>query len=663
MNVASTADWVDANQRALVAELSRIRTLLEARLSEHSVAGSTPPPAYVPIVQPADDTVASAPSALDAIVDAFGLSVFERDVLLLCAGTELDAHIASLIRAANGDTRRANATFALALAALPDAHWSALAPAAPLRRWSLIEVGAGELLTTSALRVDERVLHFLAGVGGSDARLHGLVHRIDAPALIADSQQALVDRLVSTVASRTASLPLLQLWGESAADQRGVAAATAAALGLRLHRVRAVDVSAAPLEREWLARMIEREAILGKLVALIDLTDAQGAEYDRAIALANSINGLVMTTSAEPLRDVSRETISIEVQRPPAREQHVLWQSAMGPLAARLNGTLEAVAREFQFGAQDICDVTDRLRLNGLTGTPAPTDEEPSFDEHVWHACRVHARTRLDSLAQRINSTAKWKDLILPDTAMQTLRTIAMHARHRFRVYDSWGFAGKSSRGLGISVLFTGASGTGKTMAAEVLANELHLDLFRIDLSSVVSKYIGETEKNLRRVFDAAEAGGAILLFDEADALFGKRSEVKDSHDRYANIEVGYLLQRMEAYRGLAILTSNMKNALDHAFLRRLRFVVQFPVPDTAERTVMWKRVFPMSAPTDGLDVDKLARLHVSGGNIRNIALNAAFLAAATNEPVQMRHLLDAARSECAKLDRAFSDAEFGGWV
>jgi SpoVK/Ycf46/Vps4 family AAA+-type ATPase len=211
--------------------------------------------------------------------------------------------------------------------------------------------------------------------------------------------------------------------------------------------------------------------------------------------------------------------------------------------------------------------------------------------------------------------------------------------------------------------LFAGASGTGKTMAAEVLANDLRLDLFRIDLSQVVSKYIGETEKNLRRVFDAAEGGTAILLFDEADALFGKRSEVKDSHDRYANIEVSYLLQRMEAYRGLAILTTNRKNALDHAFLRRIRFVVEFPFPDAGERAEIWRRVFPPATPTEDLRIDKLARLNLAGGNISSIALNAAFLAAENGDRVRMSHLLSAARQEFAKIEKPLTDAEVAGWV
>jgi SpoVK/Ycf46/Vps4 family AAA+-type ATPase len=243
------------------------------------------------------------------------------------------------------------------------------------------------------------------------------------------------------------------------------------------------------------------------------------------------------------------------------------------------------------------------------------------------------------------------------------LSDIALHVRQRWRVYGEWGFASKGRRGLGISALFAGASGTGKTMAAEVLARELRLDLYRIDLSQVVSKYIGETEKNLGKVFDAAEGGGVVLLFDEADALFGKRSEVKDSHDRYANIEVSYLLQRMEAYDGLAILTTNLKGALDQAFMRRIRFTIQFPFPDAEARAAIWQRIFPAETPTEELDATKLARLNVAGGNIRNIALNAAFIAADRGEAVGMRHLLQAARAEASKLERPLSETEIRGWV
>jgi SpoVK/Ycf46/Vps4 family AAA+-type ATPase len=235
-----------------------------------------------------------------------------------------------------------------------------------------------------------------------------------------------------------------------------------------------------------------------------------------------------------------------------------------------------------------------------------------------------------------------------------------MHVRQRVKVHEEWGFA--QSRGAGVAALFAGSSGTGKTMAAEAIAAELDLDLFRVDLSQVVSKYIGETEKNLSVIFDAAEAGGAVLLFDEADALFGKRTQVKDSHDRYANIEVSFLLQRMEAYRGLAVLTTNMKEAVDQAFLRRLRFVVEFPFPDARGRREIWQKVFPDEVPKGALEPTLLARLQIAGGNIRNIALGAAFLAADENAQVEMRHVLRAASAEYVKLGRPLTELDPRGW-
>jgi SpoVK/Ycf46/Vps4 family AAA+-type ATPase len=274
---------------------------------------------------------------------------------------------------------------------------------------------------------------------------------------------------------------------------------------------------------------------------------------------------------------------------------------------------------------------------------------------------RRSSRGRLDTLAQRIDSEAGWEDLVVPPQTLELLRTLTIQARHRATVYETWGFASRSRRGLGLSALFSGPSGVGKTLAAEVVANELELDLYKIDLSQMVSKYIGETEKNLARVFDAAEAGGVVLLFDEADALFGHRSEVKDSHDRYANIEVSYLLQRMEAFRGIAVLTTNQKSALDSAFMRRIRFVVQFPHPDSGHRALLWKKAFPAAAALANLDIERLARLNLSGGNIRSVALNAAFLAAESREPVGMHHVMQAARAEYLKLERPFSLAEFGG--
>jgi SpoVK/Ycf46/Vps4 family AAA+-type ATPase len=268
--------------------------------------------------------------------------------------------------------------------------------------------------------------------------------------------------------------------------------------------------------------------------------------------------------------------------------------------------------------------------------------------------CLASTSPRLDTLAQRLEIKASWSDIVLPDEELDLLHQIADQVQHRSIVYDQWGFRQRMNRGMGVSVMFAGESGTGKTMAAEVIANDLQLNLYRIDLSAVVSKYIGETEKNLRKLFDAAEDGGAILFFDEADALFGKRSEVKDSHDRYANIEINYLLQRLEAYRGLAILATNIKSALDASFMRRLRFIVNFSFPGVIERKVMWEKVFPPETPVEKLDFQKLAKFNLTGGNIHNIAVNAAFLAAKAGTPVNMDLLMAATKTEFRKMDKPF---------
>jgi SpoVK/Ycf46/Vps4 family AAA+-type ATPase len=297
----------------------------------------------------------------------------------------------------------------------------------------------------------------------------------------------------------------------------------------------------------------------------------------------------------------------------------------------------------------------DPALLEQAFASAADLSDEAEVEQRVWNALRESARGGLDALAQRIDSRATFDDLVVPASMGAQLREIAGQLRYRQQVYDEWGFGERNSRGLGIAALFSGESGTGKTLAAEAIANEARLDLYRIDLASVVSKYIGETEKNLSRLFDAAEHSGAVLLFDEADALFGKRSEVKDSHDRYANIEVAYLLQRVESYRGLAILTTNMKSALDRAFLRRIRFLVQFPFPDDSARKEIWRRQFPSTAPLDRVDFAALARLQLSGGNIRSVVLNAAFHAAARGESIGQEALMLAARSELAKLERSFT--------
>jgi ATPase family associated with various cellular activities (AAA) len=396
---------------------------------------------------------------------------------------------------------------------------------------------------------------------------------------------------------------------------------------------------------------------------LVEIDDRDDAQHraTQVIAWINRVQSLLILAVREPLPLQRQSQVRFDVTKPTTTEQQHLWNHVLGEKAIALNGQLEMLTAQFDLSTEAI---QSSCLIAGLKQEKLiPENQKANTFDLLWQSCRDQVRTRLDDLAQRISAKASWHELVLPESQAQMLREIVAQVRQRSQVYEKWEFALRGSHGLGISALFAGASGTGKTMAAEVLANELQLDLYRIDLSQVVSKYIGETEKNLRLVFDAAESSGAILLFDEADALFGKRSEVKDSHDRYANIEVSYLLQRMEAYRGLAILTTNLRSSMDPAFLRRLRFVVQFPFPDVQQRQEIWQRIFPAKLPTDDLDFAKLAQLHVTGGNIRNIALNAAFLAADSGSSVKMEHLLRSAQTEYMKLEQTLTEAETTGWV
>jgi SpoVK/Ycf46/Vps4 family AAA+-type ATPase len=279
----------------------------------------------------------------------------------------------------------------------------------------------------------------------------------------------------------------------------------------------------------------------------------------------------------------------------------------------------------------------------------------------LTQASKEYARPQLQGLAQCSKPIYTWLDIVLPLAQLQQLREMVAHVRHAAKVLSEWNFASKHRSARGIAALFAGASGTGKTMAADIIATELNLELYKIDVSQVVSKYIGETAKNLSRIFAQAENTGAILFFDEADALFGKRSEIKDAHDRYANIEIAYLLQRIEAYHGIAILATNLKHNLDVAFIRRLRFIVDFPFPDELAREQIWQKAFPNQAPlASDIDFRYLARkLKLSGGSIKNIVLHAAFLAAANDAQIDMACVIEAAKRELEKIGKLYLDSDF----
>jgi hypothetical protein len=634
MTSVTVTSWAEANQVHLLAEFARLKHRLGI-------------PAEIP---PADPTPQEEPFAIDRLTAIFGLSAFERDLLLLCAGVEMDSELAACCAEMHAPAQKPYVTFGLASATLEDPHWSAFTPTRPLRRFRLLELSNSGGFTTAPVRVDERVLHFLAGMNVLDPALHSLLTPLACAPLISEQHRATATSVMRMLREVSQFAPVIHLCGDDPFGQEDVAALVARDFGQELFAIRSENLPTSTQDLERLVWQLEREAML--LPAAFLLQCGTSALAQSASYLTDRLPVALFLATHDPVR-LHRAFARFDVNKPGSREQHELWERALGSAAPRMNGTLSEISQQFRLSA----------RMIYHTGMMAAAAEEAVDRDTLWRACRSLARPKLDDLAQRITPTATWDDLVLPDLQTRILRQMSAQVWHRMRVHEHWGFAEKGTRGLGVSALFCGESGTGKTLAAEVLAHELGLDLYRIDLSSVVSKYIGETEKNLRIIFDAAEEGGVLLLFDEADALFGKRGDVKDSHDRYANIEVGYLLQRMESYSGLAILTTNLKASLDRAFQRRLRFTVTFPFPDAAQREAIWSRVFPASTPTRDLDLKKLAQLNVPGGNIRNIALNAAFLAADQGTPVKMTHLLDAARLEAHKLERSLAEAELRGWA
>ena len=634
-------------------------------LLDRTLALLNPPP-----VDPTGEVASAAPESAtpDAgspvpsylrLASIFSLSPFESGVLLLCLAAELFPESGEICAAAHNDSRLRFPTFQLAMGALAESHWTATLPQGPLRRWNLIEIAAGESFFTSQLSLAEPVLHFLMGAPALDERLQPLLEAVKPPEVLPSCYRAEAEKLVSILAEARERQVVAHLTGTATRGKQAVAAIASASLGFRLFALNAAHLAAAQKDRDFVQHMLERDAALLGFALLLDLEHAAPAECAAAAQLADSFAGVaILCGEGVPALPRSRLERLI-LDRPDPASQQALWNFALGDAAARCNGHVERVATQFSLDFEEILRTGAAVRRH----VENAGDADASAGDHLLASCRAGARGALDTLAQRIPPRAGWHDIVLPDASLESLRAIAVQVRQQGKVLERWGFAAQTSRGLGISALFHGPSGTGKTLAAEVLARDLGLDLWRIDLSQMISKYIGETEKNLRAIFDAAENTGSVLLFDEADALFGRRSEVRDSHDRYANIEVSYLLQRIEAYRGLAILTSNLRANLDTAFLRRITFFVSFPFPDQALRRCIWERIFPAAMPSENLDCAKLARLNLAGGNIRNIALNAAYIAADLNQPVRMEHLLIAARRECAKIDRPLSTAETGGWI
>ncbi|NEO83830.1 MAG: ATP-binding protein [Spirulina sp. SIO3F2] len=610
----------------------------------------------------------SAPPALEVLCQKFGLSEFERAILLCCTGQAMHPDFPGVLAIAQNIPELGSTTFQLALQCFPNPHWNSVTARRPLRQWQLVRWASTPEPPRAPLQIDEAILNYLVGEPYSDPFLEGTVttgySRASSQIQLQPSHQTIVEQMVGLFYATSELPPVVQLCGTLRDFQQAITTQVSQAIGVPLYSLSSDSIPRDRAELQHLMLRLRRWFVLEPALLQVQITNSKTSETGPnggaplVDVFLNSINLPLIVLTDQRLQLSHPAVLTFDVVGLQYGEQLELWQDAW-----------EEADAPASFQDEELARLASQFRLSGAmiqTASAAVqnqvTESTTELGTRLWEFCRLQARPQLEGLAQRITVNATWDDLILPEREKNTLRQITTHVRQQARVYQQWGFAGKNQRGLGLAALFAGASGTGKTTAAEILANELKLDLFRIDLSAIMSKYIGETEKNLRRIFDAAEVGGAILLFDEADALFGKRTQVKDSHDRHANIEVSYLLQRMESYQGLAILTTNLKDNLDQAFLRRLRFILNFPYPKQPERSKIWQRVFPKQTPTQDLDFELLGQLDVTGGNIKAIALNAAFLAAEAEQPVTMKLILDATKTEYLKLGRMLTSQETQYW-
>ncbi|MEV4442586.1 ATP-binding protein [Streptomyces sp. NPDC049577] len=626
------------------------------------VRGGLDVPGYEPLPAPPG-------SVLGVLAERFGLSPLDTDLLLVAVAPDLDARFERLYGYLNDDLTRRRPTVGLALELCGLAAASAarfrLSPGAPLVAGGLVEVTEPDRPVLSrVLAVPDRVTAHLLGGVEPDARLAGVIgEAADDPTAEAGE----VRRAVSAARSGTGLVHLLDRGG----DAPGLAVAALRTAGLLPLVLDAAALARRPGDVPALARVAALEARLtgaGVILGPLEALPGQPGERARALReMCATLRGTPLFTYGADGWDpawAADAPVVLPVSPPSPARQAARWRHALG-LAG--GGDLEredadalarAVAAHRLDGGQLRRAAGAAVRTAALAGRPVSPDDLRS-------AVREQNGAGLARLARRVEPGVGWDDLVLPPPTHRRLRELAVRARHREQVLGQWRMRPGGGRGRGVIALFAGGSGTGKTMSAEVVAADLGMDLYVVDLSTVVDKYVGETEKNLERIFTEASAVNAVLLFDEADAIFGKRSEVKDAHDRHANIESAYLLQRMESFDGIAVLTTNLRANLDEAFTRRLDVVAEFPVPDAAQRLALWERCLGDRLPrAEDLDLRFCAdRFELAGGSIRACAVTAAYLAAESGGPLTMRQLVTAVVREYRKLGRLVLESEFGPWA
>ncbi|MDY6918288.1 MAG: ATP-binding protein [Chloroflexota bacterium] len=615
---------------------------------------------------------------LHRLSQLFGLSAFDIDALLVCMLPEVDLRYERLYAYLHDDVTRKRPSIDLVLRLLCPALEERLAAReafcndAPLLKGGVLQVesdqhGRAASFLSQVLSIDQRVVGYLLGSDQLDARVALFAELVEPgvgwPELI----------LPEDVKDRLRGLPhrdrdglVCYLHGPYGVGRRTAAEAMCREAGVQLLVVDVGRLGWAEVSVEAAADLAMREASLrGGMMYWhgFEAVPAEGeAMLGRVAARLAGWSGVTLLGGEAPWVPQGWHEqchfVSIEMPFPTHALRRRLWQAHLDGQCPG-DDEVSALADRFHFTAGQIRDAVGTAESLALAeGRP---DDGIGLGD-LYRACRMQSNQTLSSLAKKIEPRYDWDDIVLPPDQAAQLREICEYVQQRHVVYGEWGFGGKLATGGGLNALFAGPSGTGKTMASEIIASELLLDLYKIDLSGVVSKYIGETEKNLDRVFREGRDSNAILLFDEADALFGKRSEVRDSHDRYANIEVAYLLQKMEEYEGIVIMATNLRKNVDEAFARRMHFAVEFPFPEEHYRHEIWKRVFPLEAPlAEDVDLAFLARqLKVTGGNIKNIALAAAFLAAADSSAIAMGHVIKGAKREYQKIGKLCTEADFG---
>ncbi|MCC7577327.1 MAG: ATP-binding protein [Methanomethylovorans sp.] len=631
---------------------------------------------------------------LRKLIELFSLDPFEIDVLLIGLAPELDLKYEKIYSYLQNDVTRKRPGIDLVMNLLCPTMEAKLrsrtyfSPASSLLKNDLIHLTGdrqnGQLpLISSFIKVDERIIGFLLGSDQPDRKVRRSSHLVNPESsfddliLPADLKGRLKDMITWHVQN---SSPLKFLF--TGANGSGKMSAAKAACRIAGMDMLVVDTKSlfkdTSSQSSETAALILREALLQNSALYLEnfdvLFEDQGSLAFREseiqirylIQVLMAFPNWLFLAGTKPLEcseGLKEELInngfihfSFPLPSYPLRKQ--VWENALEGYNVAVNVDTSILANKFQLSGGRIKDAV--FTAHTFAKLKDPSDPILSMED-LYEGCRLQSNQKISSLAIKIDPHYTWKDIVLPKDTKSQLKEVCGFIRHRGKVYSDWGFEKKLSLGKGLNVLFSGPSGTGKTMAAEIVANAVDLDLYKIDLSNVVSKYIGETEKNLEKIFNEAQTSNAILFFDEADALFGKRSEVKDAHDRYANIEIAYLLQKMEEHVGTAILASNFRKNIDDAFLRRLHFTIEFPLPDDISREMIWRGTFPAETPLgDDVDFAFLSKFKFTGGNIKNIALAAAFLAAGSSGIVGMEHLIKATKRELQKIGKLFTEADFG---